>query len=408
MLRAWRDKVPDSIDFEFDPFSLPVQEDPYPFYKVLRDRFPLYWSEGGDCWCLSRYDDILFAASHPEIFSSAEGNILDDFPGRAGATLGTTDPPKHDHLRRLINEVFTRRRVDALEPAIRAGTRQHLGAFVAAGGGCIQNEVIGRVTSDVIAELLGFGDDGRSSLKGWVDGILHRDPETRRLTEHGQACLEAIGGYVRGEVERRYAERTEDLIGAMVGVEVDGDRLEQDEIVWLVFTLIGAGIESTSSTAGNALVALEDHPDQRASLAADLSLMPGAIEETLRYDTSAQRFRRTAAQDHPMHGKTIRAGDKVLLMYGSGNRDERQFDDPDRFDIRRPVARNLAFGYGIHFCLGAALARLVLSVLLEEILAAMPNYATDRGAAERMHSPTFRGFVRLPMVPGDGAVRAAA
>lgn len=396
--------------FEFDPFSLAVQDDPYPYYRVLRDRHPLYWSAGGDCWVISRYDDIIHAASHPQVFSSAEGNILDDFPGRAGATLGTTDPPKHDHLRRLINEVFTRRRVDALGPSIREKTQDCLESFIAAEGGCIQDEVTGRVTSHVISELLGFGDDGRANLKHWVDRILHRDPDTRQLTAEGQEALAALGGYVREQVERRYASPTQDLIGAMVGVTLDGDKLEKDEIVWLVFTLIGAGIESTTSTVGNALVALEDHPDQRAALAASLisgpSLMPGAIEEMLRFDPSTQRFRRTAVQDHEMHGQTIRAGDKVLLMYGSANRDERQFEDPDRFDIRRPVGRNLAFGYGVHFCLGAALARLTMAIVLEETLAAIPDYETDRDEAERMHSPTFRGFVKLPVSPGH--TRAAA
>lgn len=385
--------------FEFDPYSLAVQEDPYPFYKTLRDHYPVYWSEKGDCWALSRYEDVAHAASHPELYSSAQGNILDDFPGRAGSSLGTTDPPKHSHLRRMINEVFTRRRVMALEPEIRARTIAHTENFIRDGGGCILDAVTGRIATDVIAILLGFEDDGQADLRGWVSAVLQRDPVTRQLTDHGRASLEALGTYVRAEVDRRYSTPSGDLITGLIEVEDAGDRLTRDEIVWLVFTLIGAGIESSSSVLGNGIALLADHPEQRAHLAENPSAIPQGIEEILRYDTSAQRFRRVAVEDIELHGQRIGKGDNVLLMFGSANRDERQFDDPERFDVSRKPTRHLGFGHGIHFCLGGALARLSAKVVLEELLARMPRYTVDKAGATRMSSPTFRGFTRLPVSP---------
>lgn len=392
--------------FEFDPFSLAVQDDPYPFYKVMRDRYPLYWSEKGKCWALSRYEDIVHAAHHPELYSSAQGNILDDFPGRAGSTLGTSDPPKHNHLRSLINEVFTRKRVTDLEPKIRESAVEHTRRYVRSGGGCILEQLTGKVSTGVISALLGLNDIGLDSLKGWVDGSLQRDPETQQLTDHGRKCLEALLEYVRDEVDRRYKDPKDDLIDSLIRVNLAGDTLTKDEIKWLVFTLIAAGIESSSSVMGNSLAALADHPEQRDYLARDPSAIPGAVEECLRYDTSAQRFRRTAMRDIELHGQRINEGDKVLLMYGSANRDERQFNDPDRFDVRRKPTRHLGFGHGIHVCLGAALARLTIKVVLEEILAQMPRYIIDKSAATRMHSPTFRGYATLPVNPNSKADRS--
>lgn len=323
----------DPEPFEFDPYSVGVQENPYPFYAVLRRDFPLYWCDKANCWALSRYEDIANACNDPGRFSSARGNVLDDDPARMGNTLGTSDSPKHDQLRGLVNTAFMRGRVVGREPQMRAITKEFMDRFFADGGGDIIQQLTARISTSTICDLLGFERADHVQLKKWVDGLVYRDPVTRQLPPSGHEARRAMVDYAQKTIEARRIQPRDDLISALIAAEVDGQKLSSVDLMHTVATLLGAGIESASSFIGNAMLALSEHPDQADLLVSDLSKAPIAIEEMLRYDTPTQRFHRTATQDIELHGQTISAGQSVLVMYGSANRDERKFADLDRFDI---------------------------------------------------------------------------
>jgi cytochrome P450 len=384
-------------DFEFDPYAIDVQENPYPYYAVLRRDFPLYWCETATCWVLSRYEDIANACNDPTRFSSARGNVLDDDPARMGNTLGTSDPPKHDQLRALVNAAFMRGRVVEREPQMRAITQEYMDAFFAAGGGDVIQQLTARISTSTICDLLGFERADHVQLKKWVDGLIYRDPVTRQLPPSGHEARAAMAAYAQKTIAARRAEPREDLISALIAAEVEGHKLSPVDLMHTVATLLGAGIESASSFIGNAMLALNEYPEQSDLLASDLSKAPTAIEEMLRYDTPTQRFHRTATQDIELHGQTIRAGQSVLVMYGSANRDERKFADPDRFDLARPPGRHLAMGHGVHFCLGAQLAKSMSRIFLEEWFSRTRRFTVLHDQVIRMHSPVFRGLSSMPV-----------
>jgi cytochrome P450 len=389
--------MPSQTGFEFDPYALDVQENPYPYYGVLRRDHPLYWCETANCWALSRYEDVANACNDPGRFSSARGNVLDDDPARMGNTLGTSDPPKHDRLRALVNAAFMRGRVAEREPQLRAITRASMDEFFAAGGGDLIQQLSARISTSTICDLLGFERADHVQLKRWVDGLIYRDPATRQLPPSGHEARKAMVEYAQRAIEARRVEPRDDLITALIAAEVEGHKLSAVDVMHTVATLLGAGIESASSFIGNAMLALEEHPDQSDLLASDLSKAPTAIEEMLRYDTPTQRFHRTATQDIELHGQTIRAGQSVLLMYGSANRDERKFPDPARFDITRAPGRHLGMGHGVHFCLGAQLAKAMSRIFLEEWFSRTRRFTIVRDKVVRMHSPVFRGLSSMPV-----------
>ena len=389
--------MPSQTGFEFDPYALDVQQNPYPYYAVLRRDHPLYWCKTANCWALSRYDDVANACNDPGRFSSARGNVLDDDPARMGNTLGTSDPPKHDRLRALVNAAFMRGRVIEREPQLRAITREFMDEFFSAGGGDLIQQLSARISTSTICDLLGFERSDHVQLKKWVDGLIYRDPVTRQLPASGHEARKAMVDYAQRTIEARRAEPRDDLISALIAAEVEGHKLSALDVMHTVATLLGAGIESASSFIGNAMLALEEHPEQSDLLASDLSRAPAAIEEMLRYDTPTQRFHRSATQDIELHGQTIRAGQSVLVMYGSANRDERKFADPDRFDITRPPGRHLGMGHGVHFCLGAQLAKAMSRIFLEEWFSRTRRFTIVRDKVVRMHSPVFRGLSSMPV-----------
>lgn len=383
--------------FVFDPYVVDVQENPYPYYAVLRRDHPVYWCANANTWALSRYDDIAAACSDPARFSSARGNVLDDDPARMNNTLGTSDPPKHDRLRGLVNAAFMRGRVLEREAQLRAITREYMDAFVAEGGGDLIQQLTARISTSTICDILGFERADHVQLKKWVDGLVYRDPVTRQLPPSGHEARKAMVGYASATIEARRIEPRDDLISALIAAEVEGNKLTPTDLMHTVGTLLAAGIESASSFIGNAMLALSEHPDQARLLASDLSMVPQAIEEMLRYDTPTQRFHRTATQDIELHDQVIRAGQSVLVMYGSANRDERKFTDPDRFDLTRPPSRHLALGHGTHFCLGAQLAKAISRIFLEEWFQRVSDFVVLHDRVVRMHSPVFRGLSQMPV-----------
>jgi hypothetical protein len=387
------------LTFVFDPFAPEVHRDPFPSYRILRDEHPAYFSEPANCWILSRYDDVVASVLDTKTFSSAQGNIIDDSPLRAGATLGTTDPPRHDQLRKLVQWAFVYSNLQKMEAPARSEVRAVLEEANERGSIDLVNDYATPVVTGILAEVLGLPRENLGQVKQWVSDSLRRDPVTRKSPPVADAARQALTELTERIIEERRTHPQEDIISGLIEARVDGQSLAEREILMTSRTLLAAGVESTVSFFSNLALNLVTFPDARRKLVEDPSLVPDAIEESLRYNTSAQRFSRTLTRDLVMHGKSMRAGDKVMVAYGSANRDERKFEDADRYDIGRKPSDHLGFGHGKHYCIGAGFARVLTKVLATELLAAAPEYELAVGADELdwLPSPTFRSMVRLPV-----------
>ena len=375
----------------FDPYSREVDIDPYPLYKALRDEHPCYWSEPGDCWVLTRFEDIYNAGRNWEVFSSAKGNMLDDIPERAGSTLGTTDPPRHDRLRSLVQYAFSKRGLDYLVEPIKEITNQVIAKFIARGEFEFVSDFSSPVTVGVLSILIGMPMEDQEVLRRNIVSILSTDPETRQKTAESMASFEWLKNYTGELLEKHKSERPDDLLTRLLEAEIDGDKLLDREIQMTSLTLIMAGVESASSFMTMLALNLSDHPESKGRVMADQALFANAIEESLRYNTTAQRFRRTLTCDFELHGQQMKAGDKVILCYGSGGRDERKHENPDLYDIDRPNAReHTGMGGGKHMCLGSPLAKLMVETAMAELYRRAPNMERKEGELDWIASTTFR------------------
>lgn len=386
---------------ELDPYAYEFHEDPYPIYARLRAEAPAYRNEALGFWALSRHADVLAAFKDWQTFSSRCGVSLDRdvFHENAEATMSflAMDPPRHDRLRALVSRGFTPRRVQALEPRIRAMAVAHLDAVVERGECDFIRDVAGRLPMDVISELLGVPEADRAQLRAWADLVVHREEGVRGLPPAAaESALRMLQYFTAMLAERREQPR-DDLTGALIAAEIDGDRLSDREIIGFLFLMIVAGNETTTKLLGNALYWLWRNPDQRDLVRRNPALVPRWVEETLRYDNSTQALARILNRDVELHGEKLRAGERVVLLIGSANRDERVFPDPDRFDLLRDTRASLSFGQGTHYCLGASLARLEAVVALEELWRRMPHYEIDPAGIVRVHSVNVRGFAALPL-----------
>jgi cytochrome P450 len=380
----------------FDLYSPAIDADPFPYYAELRAKHPCYWSASAQLWILSRYDDIVEAARDWETFSSSQGNLIDELPGRAGATLGTTDPPRHDRLRALSQAAFLKRNLDrliapTLEIADRALDRivdQNTFEFV--------NDFSSQITVGLLFRTMGLPDRDHADIRRKVILAVSTDKSVKGRTQEHIAAFQEMADFLTAEVAARRANPTDDLITHLAEAEIDGDRLSDREVVLTTATFVMAGVESLSSFMSVLALNLCDYPEARRRVTADPALTAPAIEESLRFNTSAQRFKRTATRDVSLHGKTIRAGDKVVLAFGSANRDERKFANPDTFDINRRPLGHLGFGSGKHFCLGAQMARLVTEVAIRRFLSRVPDYHLAADSVAWNSSSNFRSPTALP------------
>lgn len=377
-------------DFLFDPYSREVDIDPYPLYRTLRDEYPCYWSEPGNCWVLSRYRDLFESTRNWEVFSSGRGNMLDDIPERAGSTLGTTDPPRHDRLRALVQYAFNKRGLDYMIEPIREIANAAIDRFVDKGEFEFVNDFSSPVTVGVLSRLIGMPPRDQQILRRHIVSILSTDPETRRKTAESMASFEWLKEYTLALLERHKTEDFDDLLTRLIEARIDGDKLLDREIQMTSLTLIMAGVESASSFMTMLALNLNDHPDARDAVMADTSRIPDAIEESLRYNTTAQRFRRTLTRDFEMHGQQMKTGDKVLFCYGSGGRDERKHERPDVYDIDRENKDHMGLGGGKHFCLGAPLAKLMVEHAMAELYRRLPDMEREPGELDWIASTTFR------------------
>ena len=379
--------------FSFDPYSREVDVDPYPLYKILRDQYPCYWSELGDCWVLTRHDDIVEAVMNWEVFSSGKGNLLDDLPGRAGSTLGTTDPPRHDRLRALVQTAFMKRSLNYLIEPIKDLANESIDKFIDRGEFEFITEFSSPVTVGVLSQLLGMPRKDQLEIRKNIILTLTTDPETRQKTVANLAGFEWLKKYTLNMLDEHKSKPKEDLLTRLIDAEIEGDKLRDQEIHMTSLTLIMAGVESASSFMTMLALNLDDHPQQKAAVIEEPDLIDSAIEESLRFNTTAQRFRRTLTVDHELHGQTMRAGDKVIMCYGAAGRDERQHSNPDKYDIHRKPKKHLGLGAGKHFCLGNTVAKLMVEHAMTVFYERIPSAKRTQDELEWITSTTFRSPV---------------
>jgi cytochrome P450 len=384
----------------YSPYDYEIHEDPYPVYARLRDEAPLYRNDELGFWALSRHDDVLAGFRDAARFSNAQGVTLD--PAASGPHAHKTmsflgmDPPRHGRMRGLVSRGFTPRRVADMEPRIRELTLVHLEPALERGGFDFVAELAGKLPMDVVSEMVGVPASDRDELRRLADLVMHREEGVHDVPPAGVDAALALVVYYADMLAERRARPTDDLTSALLAVEVDGDRLSDEDIISFLFLMVVAGNETTTKLLANAWYWAWRNPDERAKPFADPAAIEPWIEETLRYDTSSQMLARTATEDVPLHDGVIPAGDRVLLLAGSANRDDRTFPDPDRYDLHRDTSQIASFGFGRHFCLGASLARLEARVALEQLVARVADYEIDEAGAARVHSVNVRGFARLP------------
>jgi cytochrome P450 len=386
----------------FNPYDYDFHDDPYPTYKRLREESPIYHNPDIGFWALSRHGDVADAFKDNRRLSSANGVSLDPAAYGPHAHLVMSflamDDPRHMRLRQLVSRGFTPRRVAELEGRILELTDQYLEPALAAGEFDWIAEVAGRLPMDVISELMGVPEPDRAELRRMADLVVHREDGVQDVPQAAVESSISLMGYYRDMIAERRRSATGDLTSALLEAEIDGDRLSDEEILGFMFLMVVAGNETTTKLLGNALYWGSRHPGQVAPVLADPDRAPAWVEETLRYDTSSQIVARTTAIDLEYYGQTVPAGEKMLLLIGSANRDPGVFEDADEFQIGRNSTNKLAsFGGGVHFCLGAHLARLEANIALAEFARKVSDFEVDESGIERVHSTNVRGFAALPV-----------
>ncbi len=371
---------------EYDPFSREFQADPFPVYRWMRDEAPVFYSEKWNWWALSRFEDVRAAATDPQTFLSYEGIDIDDTAKDQSGPgfLPDIDNPRHDQIRRMIQPQLLPNRIAEREDAVRAVVRGLVDAWRHRGTVDLAQELAWPMPNEVFFDLLGLPaarEQGREQLNRWVHELKDRKPDDARLTPVAKAATTGIQSYFTDLLHERRARPRADLVTHVVTAEIDGVPFAEEdfgpasEVLGLMMVLFLGGVESTAGLTGTLFKLLAENPDQRAILRENPALIPDAVEEAIRLATPLQLVGRTTSREVTLHGVTIPAAGRVVLVYGAANRDERRFADPDRFDVTRGRFRHLGFGEGMHGCLGAPLARLEAKVALEEALPVLGDYA---------------------------------
>lgn len=375
-------------------------DDPYPDYRLLREDHPIYRNEALGFWALTRFDDVLAAALDVNHFSSDWMGVSGgEGAASAGLSILNLDPPRHDELRRLVSRGFTNRRISELESAVRTTAKELLHDIGERGTFDFVDDLAAPLPTIVIADLLGVPREDRDQFRAWSDRFVRTDPDVSDLEERNAGAgraREELYDYFQQIVAERRSNPRDDMVSVLVRAESDEEKLSVHEILEFCTLLLVAGNETTTNLISNAAVLLEQHPDQRRDLQRDPALLPGAIEEFLRYESPVQALPRVVSSEVTLHGQQLDPGAFLFLLWGCANRDDREFPEPDTFDIRRRVERHAAFGYGIHYCLGANLARLETRVLFEELLGRFPDFHVDADRGRRTAPGPVRGFVELP------------
>jgi len=385
---------------QYSPYDYAIHEDPYPTYARMRAEAPLYRNDELDFWALTKHAEVTAAFRDSHTFSSSYGVSLDAIAWgpHAHRTMSflAMDAPRHTRMRSLVSRGFTPRRVVDLEPRIRELALQYLEPLLEQGSFDFIADFAGRLPMDVISEMMGVPPADRDEVRRLGDLLVHREAGLSDVPQAGLEAALALAGYFTDLVTDRRTAPRDDLVSALTQTELDGDRLDDEEIVAFLFLMVVAGNETTTKLLGNAWYWAWRNPDQRAKPFADPSRIDAWIEETLRYDTSSQVLARLATTDVEVEGGTIPAQSRVLLVIGSANRDEAVFPDADRYDLDRDTSALVSFGVARHFCLGASLARLEARIVLNELVARVKRYDVDPDGVRRVHSVSVRGLAHLP------------
>jgi len=391
-------------DIYYDPYDVELDIDPYPTFRRMRDEAPLYYNERYDFFALTRFDDIQRCELDWKTYSSARGSVLEVIKTGIELPPGNVlfeDPPSHDVHRGLLSRVFTPKRMLAIEPEVRAFCARALDPLVGSGGFDFIADLGAEVPMRTIGMLLGIPESDQEAIRDRIDeGMRHSlDGSTTASAVVFDPSLYA--DYVAWRAENPSDDLMTDLLNAEIPDESGVLRpLTREEVLNYVALVSAAGVETTTRLIGWAGKVLAEHPDQRSELVEDPGLIPNAIEELLRFESPSPTQARSVVTDVEHYGTTVPAGSAILLVTAAGNRDDRVFPDPDRFDIHRKIDHHLAFGYGIHFCLGSHLARLEARVALEEVLKRFPSWDVDWDHAVQAHTTTVRGWEQLPVFTG--------
>jgi cytochrome P450 len=391
-------------DVYYDPFDFEIDADPYPIWKRLRDEQPLYYNERYDFYAISRFDDVERALVDWRTYSSAKGTVLELIKSGMEIPPGSMifeDPPNHDLHRGLLSRVFTPRKMNAIEPKVREFCARSLDPLVGSGGFDFIHDLGAQMPMRTIGMLLGIPEQDQEALRDRIDDGLRLEegkmPDFDAMRARGQSDLFAE------YIDWRADHPSDDLMTELLQAEYTDTegvqrRLTREEVLSYVNLIAAAGNETTTRLIGWTGKVLAEHPDQRRELVEDRSLVPNAIEELLRYEPPSPVQARYVMTDVEHHGRTVPEGSAILLLNAAANRDERHFPDGERFDIHRRIDHHLSFGYGTHFCLGAALARLEGRVALDEVLQRFPAWDVDGDNAVQARTSTVRGWESLPVV----------
>jgi cytochrome P450 len=395
--------VINTSDVYYDPYDVDIDADPYPVFRRLREEAPLYYNEQYDFFALSRFDDVEQGLVDRDTYISGRGGILELI--KAGVVMPPgilifEDPPTHTIHRGLVSRVFTPKRMNALEDQIREFCARSLDPLIGADRFDFVADLGAQMPMRVIGMLLGIPEQDQEAIRDHADAQLRT--EAGKPMRHSAGGEFAIGDIFAEYIDWRTEHPSDDLMTQLLNAEFEDvtgttRRLERQEILTFLNVIAGAGNETTTRLIGWTGKVLAEHPDQRRELVEDASLIPNAIEELLRYESPAPHVGRYVARDVEWYGEPVPAGSAILLLAGSANRDDRVFEDGDRFDIHRTIGHHLTFGYGAHFCLGAALARVEGRVALEEVLARFPEWDVDYANAEMASTSTVRGWKSLPV-----------
>lgn len=385
---------------EFNPFSHEIQDDPYPTYRRLRDEAPCYHNKEMGFYALSRFEDCWKALLDWQTFSSSHGPSMElDRDGDEFSLIGI-DPPRHTKLRNLISRGFTPRRMAELEPRIRELVKSYLEPL-SPGATCeIQAQLGARLPMAIICELVGIPLDMSEKICIWSNLSLHREPGQSEPPPEATEADQNLRGYLRELLQAHKTTGGTDVLSILISEsEEAGERIQltEDDIVAFLNLLAAAGNETTTKLIGNAIVLMAQHPDQRAELVANPQRIPEALEEVLRFESPSQNTGRVTLRNATLHGETIPSGSRVMILTGAACRDEREYSNPDHFDISRHFERALYFGHGHHVCIGKSLARLEGRIVMEELLTRFPRYEVDPGSLERTRQSHVRGYSKISL-----------
>jgi cytochrome P450 len=388
---------------ELDPFSHDFHDDPYPTYRWLRDNAPCYRNEELGFFALSRYADVLEASQQPLLYSSADGTMVERLDTRAMLPMMIfMDPPDHDVQRKLVSRAFTPRAIAELEPFVRKTAIDCLEPLLEQGGGDFVEEFSAIMPMNVIMELLGVPAADRNSLRHWMDATLDRLEEPPYIPDHALVAMGKTGEYWAALVADKRAHPDDGFVSKLCAAELDDNdggeptRLTDREVIGFASLIGSAGTETLTKLLANAVVLFHRNPNEWQKLLDDPVKIAGAVDETLRYWAPSQYQGRVLTETVTAHGVQMPKGSRVLLLTAAANRDEREFADADRYDIERTTHVALGFGYGLHFCLGAALARLEGRIGLEEFARRFPKYEIDETKVRRVHMSNVHGFASVP------------